>query len=121
MRSPGIALRRPPFIVSSMTWRNTCVKHSLLLTGDRLKFRVGEGTYLRIPRKHSRTGVPAQNGVVISMRPEGFGSLVVVHRFAQGLIGVGVGERPVLAEVRMGLTLPDETRVIGVLVLTFNA
>src|SRR6266567_7572019 len=121
MRLPGTASRRHPFIVSSMTWRNIFAKRSLLLTGDGLKFRVGERTNLRIPREHSRTGVPAQNGVVVSMRPEGFGSLVVGHRFAQGMIGIGVAGRPVLAEVCVGLTFPDETGIVGTLVLTFDA
>src|SRR5437660_427652 len=75
---------------SSMTWRNTSAKRALLLTGDGLKFRIGERTNLRIPREQSRTCVPAQHGVIVSMRPEGFGSLVVIHRLAQGLIGIGV-------------------------------
>src|SRR5438067_531971 len=81
----------------------------------------GDKTNLRIPREHSRTGVPAQNGVVVSMRPEGFGSLVVIHRLAQGMIGIGIAGGPVLTEVRMGLAFPDETGVVGTLVLTFDA
>src|SRR5437016_3661674 len=106
---------------SSMTWRNTSAKRALLLTGDGLKFRIGERTNLRIPREHSRTCVPAQNGVIVSMRPEGFGSLVVIHRLAQGMIGIGVAGGPILAEMRMGLAFPDETGVVGTLVLTFDA
>src|SRR5689334_6566878 len=121
MQLPGIASRRHPSIALSMTWRSTFAKRSLLLTSDGLKFRVGERTNLRIPREHSRAGVPAQNGVVVSMWPEGFGSLVVVHRFAQGMISIGVAGRPVLAQVRMGLTLPNETGVVGTLVLTIDA
>src|SRR5579859_2481794 len=97
MRLPGIASRRHPFIASSMTWRNTSANRSLLLTSDGLKFRVGKGANLRVPREHSRTSVPAEKGVVISMRPEGFRSFVVAHRFAQGMIGIGVAGRPVLA------------------------
>src|SRR5215510_2270886 len=80
-------------------WRECCGglrssfhqrKRSLLLTRNGLKFRVGQGANLRIPREHSRTGIPAQNGVVVCVRPEGLSSLEVVHRFAQGMISIGI-------------------------------
>lgn len=92
-----------------------------LFAGDGLKFRVGERANLRVSRKHSRTGVPAQNRVVVSMRPEGFGSLVMSHRFPQRMVSVGVSEGSVLAEVRVGQAFPDETGVVCALVLAFDA
>lgn len=75
---------------SNDTEADTSAMRSLLLTGDGLKLRVRQRANLWIPRKHARAGVPTQNGVVVPVRPEGFGSLVVGHCFAQSIIGVGV-------------------------------
>src|ERR1700757_5027186 len=101
MRSLGIASQKRPFIASVMRWRNIFARHSPLLADDGLKFRVRERTYFWIAHQHSRTGVPAQNSIIVSMRAEGLSLFVVFHRFAQRVIGVGVARKTELAEVRV--------------------
>src|SRR5207248_11147875 len=120
MRLPGIASRRRPCIASSTRSRNTFGKRSPLLARDGLKFRVRKGADLRVVHKRSCTSVPAQNGIVISMRPESFGSLVLFHGFTQCVIGVRMAAKLVVAKVRVPLSFPDEASVVGTLVLTLD-
>src|SRR5205085_5693459 len=121
MQLPGIALRRHPCIVSSMRSRNTSGTRSPLLARDGLKFRVRQGAALWVAHKHSRASVPAQNSVVVSMRPESFSSLVVFHGLPQSVKSVRMATKRVLAKVRVSLAFPNEPSVVGALVLTLNA
>src|SRR5215467_2087674 len=120
MRLPDIASRRHPCIASSTRLRNTSGMCSPLLARDGLKFGVRERTDLRVVHKHPRTSVPAQDSVVVSMRPESLSSFVVFHGLPQCMIGIRMAAKLVVVEMRVSLSFPHETGVIGALVLALD-
>src|SRR5215469_18644224 len=103
MRLPGIASRRRPYIVSSTRSRNISGRSSLLVS-DGLKFRVRKGADPRVVHKNTRTSVPTQNGVVVSVRAERFSSFVVLHGLPQCVIRIRMAAKLVVVEVRVPLS-----------------
>src|SRR5215469_6428192 len=106
MRLPGIASRRRPYIVSSTRSRNISGRRSSLLVSDGLKFRVRKGTDPRVVHKNTRTSVPTQDGVVVSVRAERFSSFVVLHGLPQCVIRIRMAAKLVVVEVRVPLSFP---------------
>src|SRR5215472_3682597 len=106
MRLPGIASRRRPCIVSSTRSWNISGRRSPLLASDGLKFRVRKGTDLRVVHKHTRTSVPTQNGVVVSVPPERFSSFVVLHGLPQRVVRIRMAAKLVVVKVRVPLSFP---------------
>src|ERR1700757_1413628 len=75
---------------------------------------------VRILHDHARTGVPSQNGVVVSGRCKTHGSLIVIHGFPQRMICGCAGSSTAMANARIPQTLPDDALVVGPLVVALN-
>src|SRR5438309_10612612 len=77
-------------------------------------------SYVRILHDHARTGVPSQNGIVVSGYRKSHGFLIVIHCFPQRVICGCAGSSAALANARIPQTLPDDALVVGPLVVALN-
>src|SRR6185369_1587424 len=75
---------------------------------------------VRILHNHTRTGIPSQNGIVISGYRKLHGLLIVIHRVPQCVISGCASSRAAVVNARMSHTLPDDALVVGPLVVTLN-
>src|SRR5579864_7728706 len=81
---------------------------------------LGSRSDLRSLHDHARTGVPSQNGIVVSGCCKTHGSLIVIHGFPQRVICGCAGSSTAMANARIPQTLPDDALVVGPLVVTLN-
>src|SRR5579864_3018924 len=72
---------------------------------------------LRILHNHSRTGVPAQNSIVVPGYRKIHGLLIVIHCPPQRVICGCACSSAAAAYARISETLPDDALVVGPLVV----
>src|SRR5215475_11663261 len=113
-------------IVPSAALRKTsrlCVRNprtGLVSHPDLGKIFVGQWTDFRVLHDHARTGIPSQNGIVVSRRSNFDGFLIVGHRLPEGVICGRACSGAAFANPRMPHALPDKAGVIGLFVVTLN-
>src|SRR5437764_1158113 len=69
---------------------------------------------------HARTGVPSQNGIVVSGCRKIHGLLIVIHCFAQRVICGCARSSATMSNARISQTLPDDALVVGPFVVALN-
>src|SRR5215469_2951361 len=69
---------------------------------------------------HASAGIPSQNGIVIPGYREIHGFFVVAHGFAQGVVDRGSTPGAELSDAGVAQTLPDNSRVVCLLVVAFE-
>src|SRR5215831_11966668 len=84
------------------------------------KIFIGQRANFRALHDHTRTGIPSQDGIVVSRRSKIDSLLVVCHCFLQSVICGGTASRAALANSSMSHALPNQASVIGLFVLARN-
>src|ERR1700689_1505768 len=81
---------------------------------------LGHGSDFRILQDHARTGVPSQNGIVVSGYRKIYGFLIMIHCFPQRVICGRAGSSTAVANARVSQTLPEDALIVGPLVVALN-
>src|SRR4051794_25941478 len=75
----------------------------------------------RILHDHARTGIPSQNGIVVSGCRKIHGLLILIHCVPQRMICGGAGSRAAMVNACMSHALPDDALVVGPLVVALDS
>src|SRR5438046_6235245 len=86
------------------------------LCGLTLRFRLD----LRILLDHARTGIPAQNSIVVPRYRKIHGLLIVIHCLPQRVICGCTGSSAAVANALISESLPDDALVVGSLVVALD-
>src|SRR5579864_8304969 len=84
------------------------------------RLTLGDGPDSRILHDHAHTGIPSQNGIVVSGYRKIHSFLIMIHCSPQRMICGCAGSSAAVANARIPQTLPDDALIVGPLVVPLN-